>query len=109
MSEAARRTGFSKPHMTLQVEKLVEEGLIERQTDAEDRRLIAVHLTAKGSGLVQHLKNMMKEKAWRLFSTLSDETLEKTLGALLTLKEVMTNAEKQDSRPGRQHRREGAR
>ncbi len=84
--------------MTLQVDKLTDEGLIERQADAEDRRLISVHLTHKGSELVGHLKGMMKEKAWRLFSDLSDETLERTLGALLTLKEVMVNAEGQDAK-----------
>jgi DNA-binding MarR family transcriptional regulator len=101
MTEAARQTGSSKPHMTLQADKLVDEGLIERKTDAVDRRSISVRLTPRGEVLVRHLKDMMKEKAWKLFSALSDETLEKTLGALLTLKEVMTHAEGQDAKSGK--------
>jgi DNA-binding MarR family transcriptional regulator len=104
MSEAARRTGFSKPNMTIQVDRLVEEGLIERQSGSGDRRVISIRLTNKGLELVQRLKGMMKEKAWKLFSALSDDTLERTLGALLTLKEVMTNADNQGNKPRSEQR-----
>lgn len=99
MTEAAKKACCSKPHMTLQVERLVEEGLMERLTGAEDRRLIAIRLTKKGNECVQHLKEMMKQKAWALFSTLSDDTLEKTLNALLTLKEVMIGSAPQAAPP----------
>jgi DNA-binding MarR family transcriptional regulator len=95
MTEAAKRVGLSKPRMTLQVETLVKEGIVERLADPEDRRLIAVRLTERGSDFVRHLKELMKEKAWKVFSSLSDETLEKTLHALLTLKEIMANTEAQ--------------
>ena len=95
MTETARRLGLSKPRLTLQVETLFEEGLIERLTNREDRRLIRICLTEKGADFVKHLKGLMKEKAWKVFSVLPDETLEKTLHALLTLKEVMANTEAQ--------------
>src|SRR5208282_6293057 len=102
MSEAAKRTGLSKPHITLQVDRLVEEGLLERRPESEDRRLISISLTPKGSDLVQRLRGSIKEKAVGLFSGLPEETLERTVGALLTLKEVMAMAERQDR--GRRNR-----
>ena len=95
MTETAKRLGLSKPRMTLQVETLFEEGLIERLTKPEDRRLITIRLTEKGGDFVKHLKALMKDKAWKVFSALPDETLEKTLHALLTLKEVMADTEAQ--------------
>lgn len=97
MSEAARRTGASKPHMTLQAERLVEEGLIERQAASDDRRIVTIRLTPKGAELVQRMKAATKERAGRVFSALSDETIERILGALLTLKEAVINAEKRDT------------
>ena len=96
MSEAAKQVGLSKPHITLQVSRLVEEGLLERRPESEDRRLISISLTPKGSDLVHRLKGSIKEKAGRLFSGLPEETLERTVGALLTLKEVMAGADRQD-------------
>jgi DNA-binding MarR family transcriptional regulator len=98
MTETAKRLGLSKPRMTLQVETLFEEGLIERLTNREDRRLITIRLTERGGDFVKHLKALMKDKAWKVFSVLPDETLEKTLHALLTLKEVMADTEAESQR-----------
>jgi DNA-binding MarR family transcriptional regulator len=95
MTEAAKRLGLSKPHMTLQVETLVEEGLIERIANPEDRRSITIRLTEKGNDLTRHLEGLMEEKALKVFSALSDETLEKTIHALWTLREVMAKTEAQ--------------
>jgi len=105
MSEAARRLGLSNPHITLQVDRLVEEGLLERRLDAEDRRLVSIGLTPGGSELVQRLKGMMKEKSRSLFTAFSDETLERTLGALLTLREIMMTFEARSRPQGRRRAR----
>lgn len=96
MTEAARNLGLSKPHMTLQVDKLVEENLIERLYDPGDRRSITVQLTKKGKEFVKNLKGIMKEKARRVFATLPDEELEKALDALVTLRRVMVKVERED-------------
>jgi DNA-binding MarR family transcriptional regulator len=93
MTEAARKAGFSKPHATLLADKLVEEGLIERFFDPDDRRVVSIRLTDKGNLLLVRQKEIMKEKAWKLFSALTEETVERTLDALLTLKEIMVNAQ----------------
>jgi DNA-binding MarR family transcriptional regulator len=103
MTEAAKKVGFSKPHMTLQVDKLVEEGLVERSTAHGDRRIIAIRLTDKGNNFAAHHKGLMKDKAWKTFSSLSDETLDRTLNALVTLKEVLTKA----GTDGEERRRKG--
>lgn len=110
MTEAARNLGLSKSHMTLQVDKLVEEGLMERLYDPGDRRSITVQLTNKGKEFVKNLKNRVKEKAWKIFATLSDEELEEAFDALTTLKAVLAKVEmesreaKESGRPLRKER-----
>ena len=93
MTEGAKTAGLSKPHMTMQVDKLVEEGLVKRVYDPGDRRLITVRLTEKGLGFVMALKERMRQRAWRLFGSISDEDLEKMLQTLVTLKNLMSKAE----------------
>jgi len=104
MTEAARSLGLSKSHMTLQVDKLVEEGLMERLYDPGDRRSITVQLTNKGKEFVKNLKNRVKEKAWKIFATLSDEELEEAFDALTTLKAVLAKVE-MESREAKERER----
>jgi DNA-binding MarR family transcriptional regulator len=50
-------------------------------------------LTNKGKEFVKNLKNRVKEKAWKIFATLSHEELEEALDALTTLKAVLARVE----------------
>ncbi len=48
MKELANRLGITTGTLTVQVEKLVQAGLIERQSIEGDRRSVLVSLTAQG-------------------------------------------------------------
>ena len=47
-SEIGRRLGISRPNVTSLIDRLIEQGYVERLPDADDRRVIKIALTAKG-------------------------------------------------------------
>lgn len=53
MKELANRLSITTGTLTVQVEKLVQAGLIERQSIAGDRRSVLVMLTDKGNSVFQ--------------------------------------------------------
>ncbi len=49
VSELADAEGVSRPSMTVLVTSLLEQGLVGKEPDANDRRLVRVRLTAPGN------------------------------------------------------------
>jgi DNA-binding MarR family transcriptional regulator len=60
VSELSRAVGVSQPVITRSLRGLEDEGLVQSETAAEDRRVRRVALSRKGRGLVQRAKR----KAW---------------------------------------------
>ena len=58
MTELCNQMFISKPYMTRLVDTLESEGLVERQSDAKDRRVINISMTDKG---MEYLRNMLTE------------------------------------------------
>src|SRR6185369_2564685 len=48
MSDIGKCLSMPKPHITVIVDKLIEEGYVERQSDPADRRIVNILLTEKG-------------------------------------------------------------
>lgn len=48
MSEIGCKLSMPKPHVTVQVDKLIAENMVERIFDPNDRRIINIKLTEKG-------------------------------------------------------------
>ena len=89
ISEVAKKLFISTPNMTKLLNKLIDEGMIERIPGEKDRRIININLTEKGS---KYLKNGFLEIQSSLknkISSLPDEKLDKLNDSLLTLKEVL--------------------
>ena len=78
ISEVAKKLFISTPNMTKLLNKLIDEGMIERIPGEKDRRIININLTEKGS-------TYLKDK----ISSLPDEKLDKLNDSLITLKEVL--------------------
>ncbi len=89
ISEVGKKLFISTPNMTKLLNKLIDEGMIERIPGEKDRRIININLTEKGS---IYLKNSFLEIQLSLkdkISTLPDEKLDKLNDSLITLKEVL--------------------
>ena len=50
-TELGERLDFDNPTLTGIIDRMERDGLVERQRDGQDRRVIRVHVTAKGISL----------------------------------------------------------
>jgi DNA-binding MarR family transcriptional regulator len=80
--EIARTLHFSKPSVTVLVDKLVEKGYVEKCQSDEDRRSFHVHLTARGRKLAR-LHDASHQKIADFFAHHLEEKDLRTLVALL--------------------------
>lgn len=66
MSELSTETLLSKQQMTPLIDKLVAEGLVQREYDAVDRRIIRISITPAGLQLLEqtkeHALKLLQEK-----------------------------------------------
>jgi len=68
---------ISKPNMTTLANKLIKEGLLERQADEKDRRIINLMITQKGENFLKFHKNHLKKIIIKQLEVLEDKDIEK--------------------------------
>ena len=68
---------FSGAFITIEINKLVAAGLVEKETDAEDRRRVVLTITAKARALLNELAPVQRPANDVLFSCLSARDFEK--------------------------------
>lgn len=79
--------GVEPPTVTKMLQRMENAGLVDRRPDANDRRAIRVHLTAKGRRLKNKVDKLWVELEDRTIEGLSDRqqsSLRTLLGALET-------------------------
>ncbi len=84
MKELANRLGITTGTLTVQVEKLVQAGLIERQSIEGDRRSVSVTLTEQGKVVFQEHNALHLTLTDELTRPLSQEQ-QSELSKMLTL------------------------
>jgi DNA-binding MarR family transcriptional regulator len=89
MTELAKALMMVKPQLTHLVETLVALGLVERLSDAKDRRVINLALTQKGRVLLEEMKSKVKENTKNRLATLTSEELTQMSTALETLRNIV--------------------
>jgi DNA-binding MarR family transcriptional regulator len=82
MTEIADRLGIVPRSLTTVIDSLEEAGLVRREIDPSNRRAILLHLTDRGTGVRDELREARRRAAEDLFAPLADEDRE-TLGGLL--------------------------
>ncbi len=89
VSEIGRRLGISKPHMTSLIELMVNEGLVKRQPDKKDRRIINIIITKKGCSFLHNSRKMLKENIRKNLSLLSSSDCELLAVSLENVRKVL--------------------
>ena len=95
-----RRDGLSQGEFTQEYEmdpsrvtrtaqSLESDGLIRRERDAEDNRVMRMYLTEKGSGVLDRLPEINEQLRRRVHSVLSEEEFEELRRMLGLLAEAM--------------------
>lgn len=75
ISKMAKDLCISKPNMTPVIDKLVEDGLVTRDYDPTDRRVILIQTTPKALEFLKETQEYVKELIKEKLSSLSDEDL----------------------------------
>ena len=78
-----------KPHVTVIVDKLIEEGYVERQSDPKDRRIMNILLTEKGLQDFENIKQEISENLKIKLSKLNNEEQEILAEASEKVKEIL--------------------
>jgi DNA-binding MarR family transcriptional regulator len=75
MSEIGRKLSTPNPHVTVLIDKLIEEEMVERVADPTDRRIINIHITEKGSTQFQNIKQEISETMRNQLNQLTSEQI----------------------------------
>ena len=89
VSEIGRRLYISKPYMTALIDTLIEGGLVQRQPDLNDRRVINITITEQGKKYLKQSVSLYKKDLKELLSILGDAELEDLCTSLESLKAIL--------------------
>ena len=70
-------------------DRLVRGGYLVRAYDSDDRRIIKVRLTAKGSELVRKVSEQRRHMVIKIFGKLSEEDRQDYLRILMQIKDIL--------------------
>jgi DNA-binding MarR family transcriptional regulator len=92
MSQLADNIGAKLPSMTMMIDNLAEEGLVERARDDQDRRKVIVRLTDKGLQVREQFLEQRNEIARQLFARLSKEDEQELMHLLARVCDILEKA-----------------
>lgn len=99
MTDLAAASFVSKPNLTTMVDRLCADGLVERSSDVNDRRIVNVALTKKGKDFLCRHKAEVAEFIESRLALLDDAELEKLKRALDDFADILNiMGEKQGNR-----------
>jgi len=89
MSDIGKCLSMPKPHVTVIVDKLIEEGYVERHSDPKDRRVVNILLTEKGLNDFEKIKLAVSENLKVKLLELTEEQLEMLAIASQQMREIL--------------------
>jgi len=89
MSDIGRCLSMPKPHITVIVDRLIEEQYVERHSDPNDRRIINISLTEKGLSDFEDLKQVISETLKSKLVLLNEDEQERLSAASQQVKEIL--------------------
>ena len=90
LSKIAKRLLISKAYTTALTNKLVKEGLIKRQYDKKDRRVIKIVLTQTGRTVLKERLDDNIQNYKKRLSNLSKENIETLSKSLENIKKILS-------------------
>ncbi len=89
ISDIAHNLGISKPNMTPLIDKLIKEGLVCRQEDPNDRRIVRIELTKKAYDMGESHKQRLREALLDKISYLPAADLDKMGQLIIGLTDII--------------------
>lgn len=89
MSEMAKIMVISKPNLTPVIDRLIEDGYVERKPGPKDRRKLVVSLTGSGRDYLEEVEDKVKGNTADKLESLSEEDLKELNEASLKIVEII--------------------
>jgi DNA-binding MarR family transcriptional regulator len=89
MSDIGKCLSMPKPHVTVIVDKLIDEGLVERQSDPNDRRIVNILITERGFSVFENIKKEISENLKLKLMKLNEEEQEILATASRQVREIL--------------------
>ena len=77
-SKLGKKVGLEPSSMTGMIDRMERDGLIERQSDPNDRRALKIFLTKKGRTAQTPVTKVVDEALTSMFEGISDQEMETT-------------------------------
>lgn len=87
MKEIAQHLRIASPTATTFVDRLIAQKVVERKSDAKNRKIVKVHLTTKGAKMLSQQFDAHHKALRKLFATLNvqdQKSLARILETILT-------------------------
>ena len=91
VSEISRRVGIAKPNITPLVDRLLESGLVDRQRDVSDRRVVNVVILPAGEEKLAAIRRTISEQVLGQVETLSSAEFKELFDALDSINRILSN------------------
>ncbi|MCW5880261.1 MAG: MarR family transcriptional regulator [Anaerolineae bacterium] len=103
MGGLAECQNVTLPTMTKTVAGLVERGLLERETDANDRRVVMLRLTPDGEAMFQDIRDRMQARLTTIIATMTADEQEALATGLRAFLGALQRAHAEEKATGHGH------
>ena len=90
VSEISRRLGIAKPNITPLVDRLLESGLVDRQRDQHDRRVVNIVILPAGSEKLAAIRQTLARQVQRQVESLSVSEFKELYDALASITRILS-------------------
>ena len=90
ISNVADRLFIPRPQMTHLIDKLVDTGMVERNTDLSDRRMLDIQLTGRGNLLIEEHRKHTRDALKESMANLTNDELKEVSASLQKIREVFS-------------------
>ncbi len=90
ISSVADRLLIPRPQMTYLIDRLVVMGIVERNTDPSDRRMLDIQLTSKGKLIIKDHRKHAREALKESMANLTNDELKEISASLQKIREVLS-------------------
>ena len=94
MNELARHLGVTRPAATGLVDRLIIQGLVERQGDRSDRRVVRINLTSKGRRVLDNIWSQKRRMLQEIFGQLSPADRAQYLSTLEQVVKILAEGDR---------------
>jgi len=92
MTALSQMLSVALPTMTAMIDRLIQNGLVTRERDEDDRRVVMVRLTPEGKKVIDNLMVIRKREIEKLLQALTHEEVELFLGSIESVAQLLAKA-----------------